>query len=196
MGFHVPNDSNLTVSRWTIVRGIIKRSTGIIMFTLAMMMLLYFILALTLVRIVPGLAGGAGLVPVKNPVFYGERIPIAQENEKPSRVLIDTTNEHDGSILDNAKNSFMNNPNTAIVDVYAGPAGALKWEQPNILLVNDRAMPAPMPGVQKTTRNPQGSPINEKENLYQEYVGICVEGNCNEGEAVIFNYNQLIGIPL
>lgn len=195
MGFYTPNDENMTVSRKTIFKGIFKRSAGVIKLATVVIILFYLILAFTLVRFIPGVAGGAGVTLVKNPIFYGDVIPANLANNE-SVILIDTAGTHDGSFLDNAKSSFMVNPHTAIVDVKAGPAGKLKWEQPNILSVNDEVIPAPMSGVQKTTKNPKGSPINEKDSLYQEYVGICQSGNCIEGEAIIFHYDQVLGVPV
>lgn len=196
MSFNTSNRKDVTVSKTMVIKAALRRASTGIKMSIAVALLFYLVFALTVVRLVPGVGGGAGLILSKTDTFYGGIIPVSEESEQKTQVLIDRVSSHDNSLMDNLSQAFMINPNTAVVDVYAGPTGMLQWAQPNIITVNGKALPGPMNPAVETLRNPEGNPINEKVYLNNEYLGICVKGACETGEVVLFGENQVMGVPV
>src|SRR5699024_2968200 len=126
----------MTVSSATVVKTAIKRFFGVLKIVITILVLLYVVLSLTVVRVIAGL-GGAGLVLSKEEHYYGDIMPVSQSKGIKEEVVIDLVNSYDSSsLLDKFKIAFVPNPNTAIVEVAAGPTGKLKGVEPNLVFVN------------------------------------------------------------
>lgn len=185
----------MTVTSGTVLSASAKRAWSVIQFGLALFILIYVALAITLVRVIPGVPGGVGFELSKNASYYGGIIPVSS-NEEKEEVIIDRSEYHDNSVWDRTKISFKPNGNTAKVKVVAGPTGKLEWNAPDIITVNGHQVEGYMEPVEKTDRNPDGNPINGTQYLYEQYLGVCESGACNEGEIIVFKKGQVIGVPV
>lgn len=153
----------------------------------------YLAFSLTVLRAVPTFSG-VGFTVVKNLNYEGGIIPTDGENKET--ILIDTASTHDGGIVDNIKTGFIPNNNTALIEVYAGPAGKVKWVKPDIVSVDDKQIPGSLEAVEPTDTNPQGNPIPTLKKLQNSYAGVCVSGACEEGTVVFFPQENVIGVPI
>lgn len=194
----------MTVSSATVVKAALKRSFGVLKLTLAILILLYIALALTVVRVIPGVPGGAGLVLSKEDNYYGNIIPVSQASEVKEKVVIDLAGNYEkNSLLDRFKISFVPNANTAIVEVHAGPTGKLEWVEPNLVFVNGKQIEGFMNPVVKEEEDllvgeemPDRNPFAGAEFLNDYYLGVCVSGACAEGQIIPFEKSQVMGIPI
>lgn len=193
----------MTVSSATVVKAAIKRSFGVLKTVIAILVLLYVALALTVVRVIPGF-GGAGMVLSKEGNYYGDIIPVSQSNGVKEEAVIDLVNSYDStSLLDKFKIAFVPNPNTAVVEVVAGPTGKLEWVEPNLVFVNGVQIDGFMPAVEKREEDlligdemPPRNPFAGVDFLNNYYLGVCVSGACEEGRIIPFERGQVMGTPI
>lgn len=202
---HTPR---MTVSSGTVVKSVLKRSAGVLKMVLALSVLIYVALALTLVRVIPGVPGGAGLVVTKNDNYYGGIIPVSQASEKKEEVVIDLVNTYDdstmfSSLVGNFKIAFFPNPNTAIVEVHAGPTGKVEWMEPNLVFVNGQQIDGYLEPIVMDEEDlligqemPDRNPMIDMEFLNDAYLGVCKSGACAEGEIILFKKDQVMGVPM
>lgn len=173
----------LRIARGAYGRLLLKKILSIIVITFACVFVLYICFAATIVRFVPT-TSGAGIVLIKNPTYDGGIVPVGEV------VLVDTQDVQQKSIVGHLKQAFVPNGSAAKVSVVAGPYGKIDWAEPGVLTVDGEIINAPMP-----SRDGK-SPIGDTEYLNDQYVGICLEGNCIKGEAIIIESSHIMGVPL
>lgn len=167
-----------------IVFSKVFRSIGVVFGVIA---LLYLCFAATIIRVIPA-TSSAGFVVVKNNTHDGGIIPVN------TQAVVDMSEKQGATIPDRLKQSFIPNPNVAVVEILSGKTGELNWTYPNILTVGGVIMEAPMPPTKDNK-----SPINNAEkkvHLMNEYVVKCIKGACVEGQAFIIPETHVLGIPL
>lgn len=146
------------------------------------LIVLYVCFAATWVRVVPTLSG-AGFVPVKNVTYEAGVLP------EGAQVLVHRTEAQGIQIHHRLKQAFVPSSYAAEVEVVAGPYGEMKWSKPDVLTVDGKPIGAAFPA------NSDGkSPIDpEDPYLKNQYVAICISGACTEGEAILFDRDQVYG---
>lgn len=179
--------AEVKVYQRTAAMGILKtifRLLGIAVLALAA---LYIIFAATLLRIVPA-GSGVGPILVKNANYYGGIIP---ENEE---VLINTEEPVSHTPLGYLKMALpFLNEDVAVVYVKAGPHGKYSWERPGIVSIDGEVI---MDGLLPPPPEDSDKAFFERKFLTSEYIGLCVVGDCVPGELLIFEEDQLMGIPV
>lgn len=182
---YAPREPEVRITKGMYGKLIYRRVLTVLGFAAAATIVLYLCFAATWVRFVPTLSG-AGIVPVKNVTYEGGVLP------KDSQVLVDRMDVQGNKIQHRMKQAFVPSATAAKVQIIDGPYGELNWAKPNILTVDGEPIGVPFPA------NAEGkSPIDEEDAfLKEQYVGICISGDCTPGEAFIFSKDNVYGSVL
>lgn len=176
-------EPQIRVSKSFYARAVVGRILKGVGLVVVGAVVLYLCFSVTLLRVT---IGRAGVIPVKNVTYPGGVLPAG------STVVVDRSATHDGSPVDDLRQSFVYNGNSAVVTVAAGPYGRLTWAAPGILTVDGKALGGFFPG------NADGTSPIDSSNPYlsNEYVGECVRGACDPGALFLFNGDHVLGVPL
>lgn len=179
-----PATPKVNVYKKTATKHLITQVLNLFLIAIAALFVLYIIFAATIIRVVPA-GSGIGPIVVRNNTFYGGFIP---EN---SVVLVNNAEEIDNSPLNNLKMSlpFLND-DVSIIQVKAGPVGKFSWTAPGVVSIDGKIIDGGL-----------FPPLEDKSQfirkyLENEYIGLCIEGNCVPGDLVIFGANNIMGIPV
>jgi len=172
----VEHTPRIRIAQTTYQKAILRKLITQILLVVLAIVVVYVVFAGTLLRIVPSTSNGFTLI--KNNTFSGERVPAGED------VMISTTTDQGSGFLDHLAQSFTPQSNTAIVQVLAGPSGTVKWSKDGVLKVDGKALPVSFPV------DPN------KPYLNYEYIAICIKGDCNPGEPLIFGQDRIYGVPL
>jgi hypothetical protein len=136
---------------------------------------IYLCFAVTIVRVLP--TPTAGLIPVKNITFPGGLIPAGET------VVVDMQNQQGSTMVDYLKQSFVPNPNAAVVRVDGGPWGKFQWNN-GVVVYDEEIVPMAMPNQPESTK------------LENKYLVTCLEGACVPGQGYVVHSLQVLGQPL
>jgi len=181
----LPKEPEVRITKGMYGRLISRRIFQILSFAGLAIIILYLCFAATWLRIVPT-TSGSGLVPIKNVTYEGGILPPG------AQILVDTEEAQGTNVLDRLKQSFTPRSNAAVVEVVAGPYGEMTWASPEILTVNGEPIGYPFPADSEGK-----SPINSEDPfLKNQYVVVCISGDCNVGEAFIIDKEHIYGSVL
>lgn len=166
----------IRVSQSTYQKTVLKEILAKVVLAFIGVLLIYLVVAAFLMRVMPT---SAGLILTKNNTYPGAILPLN------SQILVDLNPEAVSTVgpLDNLKSAFIPQKNVALVEVLAGPIGELKWAS-NVLTVDGKPLVPPF----------YDDP--NKKFLENEYIGVCIAGDCTPGLPLIFGQNQTKGVPL
>lgn len=139
---------------------------------LLLLIAIYFALAAMIMRVTPT---PYGFVPSKNNTFEGGILP------KGAQVHVNLSGEVKDGVADRLKQSIIPQKGTVVLSVLAGPIGTISHS------------PFSVDGLTMTP--PVGMP-EDQEYLNDEYIGICIKGECQQGATVLFSPNQILGVLL
>ena len=178
----LPYEPEVRITKGMYGRLVWRRLLQFVGFGALALIVLYVCFAATWVRVVPTLSG-AGFVPVKNVTYEAGVLP------EGAQVLVHRTEAQGTQIHHRLKQAFVPSSYAAEVEVVAGPYGEMKWSKPDVLTVDGKPIGAAFPA------NSDGkSPIDpEDPYLKNQYVAICISGACTEGEAILFDRDQVYG---
>lgn len=166
---------NIRVSQGAYQKALFKSVAVNLVLALVGLVLVYLCFAATVARVVPS---SAGFVPLKNNTYAGGILPATAQ----ALILLGEEKVKYG-MLDRLTQSFVPQEPAAIVSIAAGPvAREVKWTG-GVLTVDGKAMPAPIaqdPGL---------------EVLADQYIAVCITGDCTPGTLVFFTPEQILGIP-
>lgn len=173
----------LRVAKSAYHKVLLKRIAAILGYTLIGAFIVYLCFAATIMRAIPTLSG-AGVVAVKENTFHGGIIPEGVD------ILANTTSEQDSDLLGRLKQSFVPSENAAVVRIVSGPYNSIGWVASGIVTIDGNM----------TEVSLAEQPLNEdgtvKKKLKNEYLTVCVEGDCTPGEGVIIPQENIYGLTL
>lgn len=177
--------SQLRIAHGAYTKVLFKRIVKIMSLVFVLLFGLYIVFASTLLRVVP--TTDAGFVPVKNLTYEGGNVPAGEQ------VLISMEKKQGNEFLDKLKQAFVPTTDAAIIKVVAGPYGALGWTEPDILSVNGSPV-----DVTLEPEDGDKSPLESRDDsfLKDEYLAICIKGDCEVGKGMIIPKDNVIGSPL
>lgn len=162
------------VSRATYGKFVFRRIGKVILYAFIGVLIVYFSLAATLLRVVPT-TSGAGPVLVKNITYPGGLLPAG------AAVLIDQKSAQEDDVWVHLRQASMPADNAAVVKVIAGPYGALTWTEPGVVTVDGELVSVALPTDPDT------------DYLENEYLAECISGACEPGEGLIFSEDYIYG---
>jgi len=171
-----PNPS-IRVSKETYRQAMFKKTLKNVLIIILILFALYLGVAAVMMRVVPS---SAGMIPVKNNTYSGGELPDDSQaliSLKPGEDPVKT------GPMDRLQQAFIPQKPTALVSVKAGPFGKISW----------------VAGIFTVDGQPITSTIKENSELKfleNQYVGICISGDCAPGTALIFHKDKVMGIPL
>lgn len=174
----------INIYKQTAVKNLGQQVLNYILIAIVGLFFLYLIFAAMIIRVVPA-GSGVGAILIKNNTYHGGLLP------EGAVVLVDNSGEVSTSLVGNLKAALpFVNDDVSVVEVKAGPVGKWKWTAPGIVsidgnIIEDGLYP-PLEDKSQFTRK----------FLENEYLGLCLEGNCIPGDLVIFGANQVMGIPV
>lgn len=181
-------EQQVRVSKSVLVSLFTSRLTKALGILLISIVVVYVLIAATLVRAIPS-TSGTGIVLVKNNTFPGGTIPAG------TYVMVDRGSvDENGGALAHLHQAFVPSPYYAIVKTTAGPTGSLQWEAPDKLTIDGTPAPLPM----KADSDGNSPLLDHKDTGYlrNQYAGECISGDCATGEMVIVDAKQVIGIVI
>lgn len=177
-----PKEPEVRITKGMYGKLIYRRILTVLGFAAIAGIVLYLCFAATWVRLVPTLSG-VGVVAVKNVTYEGGVLPPG------AQVLVDRNETQGTKIQNRLKQAFVPSATAAKVEIIAGPYGELNWAKPNILTVDGQPIGVPFPADSEGK-----APIDEKDAyLKDQYVGVCISGDCTPGEAFIFGKDNVYG---
>lgn len=179
----VTHQPQIRVAKSAYRKIVFKKVVSVLGYTVVGVLVLYLCFAATIMRVVPT-TSGAGLVPVKENTFPGSNIPTGET------ILVDTVNEQNSEYLDRLRQAFVPSKTATVVEVVAGPYGSFKWLESGIITVDGELTKAYM------SEKPMKSEDEPKEKLLNEYLAVCVSGDCNPDEAIIVSADNVYGLTL
>lgn len=165
---------SIRVAQGTYQKTLLKKFLTQVLVACFGVLLVYLCFAATIIRFVPS---SAGVILVKNNTYPGGEIPHNAE------VLIAPGVEVGDSMIDRLRQSLIPARPSALVSVKAGPIGEVKWTG-GVLSVKGEPLDIPF------AMDPD---INFLDN---QYIGVCISGDCVPGGPVIFSADDLLGVPL
>lgn len=162
---------------------LLKRVLTILGYSVAGAFILYLCFAATIMRAVPT-TSGAGIVAVKENTFRGGQIPSGVS------ILVDTQNEQKNGYVERLKQSFVPSKNAAVVQVVEGPYGSISWIASGLVTVDGELTDVHM------SEQPQDEIGKAKDKLREEYLTVCVSGDCIPGEGLIVSQKNIYGLTL
>lgn len=162
---------------------LLKRIAAILGYSLVGVFIIYLCFAATIMRAVPT-TSGAGLVLVKENTFHGGIIP---ENVP---ILVDTKAEQKNDLVERLKQSFVPSKNAAVVKVVAGPHNTIGWIASGLVTVDGALTKVHL------EQQPLDADNSAKTKLRDEYLTVCVSGDCTPGEGVIVPAKNIYGLTL
>lgn len=162
---------------------LLKRIAAILGYSLVGVFIIYLCFAATIMRAIPT-TSGSGLVLVKENTFHGGIIP---ENVP---ILVDTKAEQKNDLVERLKQSFVPSKNAAIVKVVAGPNNAINWVASGLVTVDGVLTNVSI------SQQPLNADNTAKTKLRDEYLTVCISGDCVPGEGVIVQSKNIYGLTL
>jgi hypothetical protein len=162
---------------------LLKRIAAILGYSLVGVFIVYLCFAATIMRAVPT-TSGAGLVLVKENTFHGGNIPANVS------ILVDTKAEQKNDLLERLKQAFVPSKNAAVVKVVAGPHNSISWVASGLVTVDGALTSVHL------AEQPLGADNTAKTKLRDEYLTVCVSGDCIPGEGVIVQAKNIYGLTL
>lgn len=173
----------IRISKGTYYSSVLKSMSGFIGIIIISLIVLYVVFAATLIRVVPTTT--AGFIPSKNMTFSGGIAPAGSE------LLVSMGSDQGKDFGSRLKQSFLPMNDAAIVKVVAGPYGKLTWAEPDRVTIDGKLVEAKLKPVDKK------SPLDNRDPyLKDEYLAVCIKGDCVVGDAVIVSKNKIVGVPL
>lgn len=160
---------------------LLKRIAAILGYSIVGGFIVYLCFAATIMRAVPT---SEGLVLVKENTFHGGNIPANVS------ILINTTTEQKNDYGERLKQAFIPSKNAAVMEVVAGPHNSISWIASGLVTVDGALTDVHM------SQQPLNSDGTTKTKLRDEYLGVCVSGDCVVGEGVIISSKNIYGLTL
>lgn len=162
---------------------LLKRVFTILGYSVVGVFILYLCFAATIMRAVPT-ASGAGIVPVKENTFRGGHVPAGVS------ILVDTEVEQKNDYVERLKQAFVPSKTAAVVNVVAGPHASISWVASGLITVD---------GV-LTDVHVAEQPLEDdqkiKTKLRDEYLAVCISGDCVPGEGIIVSQKNIYGLTI
>lgn len=169
--------TSVRIAQKTYQKTLLKKFGAQVFGALFIVLLVYVAFAATVIRVVPTTSAGFPLI--KNNTFEGGII------EPNTQILARLDGQVvEDSLLANIKYSFLPQSDLAIVEVLAGPTGRVQWNKNGVLAVDGKAMEVAFPV------DP------ERPYLKNEYVAVCVQGDCLRGAPVFIPAQSIYGVTL
>ena len=169
-------ESSIRVTGSTYRKTVMKKIFSQALLIIFGLVLVYFCFAATIIRFVPTTTG---FVFVKNNTHSGGVLPI------DSRVLVSLDKKPVGdTISDRLMQSVVPQKPTGIMNVVAGPIGELSYMN-GVVSVDGVALPATFP-----------ESFANLDYLENEYIAVCIQGDCELGAPYIILEDNVLGIPL
>lgn len=169
--------NGVRLSRKDFYTAIFSRIVKMVALVILSLVVVYVCFAGTILRFVPT-NSDLGLYLVKAPIYETGVIPVGGET------LVSLDEPVDKSFFGKIKTAFTMHENVALIEIQGGPLGELTWTDEGLVAVNGRIIES----------NPLGfNP--KKEYLSEEYIGVCIEGNCVPGDLIITDDDHIYGIP-
>lgn len=173
----------LRVAKSAYRKILLKRIAAILGYSLVGVFIIYLCFAATIMRAVPT-TSGSGLVLVKENTFHGGIIP---ENVP---ILVDTKTEQKNDLVERLKQAFVPSKNAAVVKVVAGPHNSISWVASGLVTVDGALTKVHL------EQQPLDADNSAKTKLRDEYLTVCVSGDCIPGEGVIVPAKNIYGLTL
>lgn len=162
---------------------LLKRIAAILGYSVVGVFIIYLCFAATIMRAVPT-TSGSGVVPVKENTFHGGIIPAN------TSILVDTQSEQKSDYMDRLKQAFIPSDHAAVVKVVAGPYNAISWVDPGLVTVDGALTEVHM------ANQPLDSGNTAKTKLRNEYLAVCISGDCVPNEGIIVSDKNIYGLTL
>lgn len=160
-----------------------KRIFAILGYSLVGAFILYLCFAATIMRAVPT-TSGAGIVLVKENTFRGGNVPAGVT------VLVNTQVEQKNGYTERLKQAFIPSSNSAVVQVVAGPNNSISWIASGLITVDGVLTDV------HVSEQPLDDNQKEKTKLRDEYLAVCITGDCIPGEGFIISQKNIYGLTL
>lgn len=160
-----------------------KRISAILGYSLVGSFILYLCFAATIMRAVPT-TSGAGIVLVKENTFRGGHVPA------DVTILVNTEVEQKNGYAERLKQAFIPSSNSAVVKVVAGPYNSISWIASGLITVDGVLTDV------HVAEQPLDSDQKEKTKLRDEYLAVCITGDCIAGEGIIISQKNIYGLTL
>lgn len=174
--------TNIKVYKKTAVSTLASHIWKFIILGVVSLIVLYLVFAATILRFVPA-GSDIGLTLVKNNTFKGGDIPAGEV------VLINNLEPAGNDLASNLKNSFIPIKSASMVQVLAGPYGSFKYDSSGLVIIDGEPLVSKLKKSETTN-------YFEKKFLKNEYVALCIKGDCPINELIIFDKNQVIGVTI
>lgn len=177
------NDKKVIVSSSALVRILSKKIVRVIGFLIIALGILYLCFAATIVRFVPS-TSGTGIQLVKNITSEGGVL------DDGKRIMVNPEQVNDHSIESYLQHAFIPSGDYMMVETVYGPYGEFDYDEETgeVIYENEAT------GLVGNEMNFTG--IMEERNdtlLGNEYIALCVSGDCVEGEAYIVDDENITG---
>lgn len=187
------------VDKKFVNKEVLKRLSKIPVTVLITVVATYFVLVISIFRVVPSTAG-TELVPIKDITTKGGILP------SDTQVLVNRAERADLTVLGKIKSAFIPRGDLAVVKIIAGPYGEMKWNPPhNMSLIVNKFKKEE---GQKVSRHketivietpflPLGeekrSPTYYGKYLENQYLCTCISGACTPGAGLIIHRDGVLG---
>lgn len=179
----VTQPSQIRVAKSAYRKILLKRIFAILGYSAVGVFIIYLCFASTIMRIVPTVSG-SGMVAVKENTYRGGTFPAGET------ILVDTVHAQGDGYVQHLKQAFVPTKNAAVVQVVAGPFDTIQWMESGLVIVDGSLSSVYLPDQPK---NDDGS---NKDRLKNEYLSICISGDCVPGEGVITPKDNIYGLTL